>query len=500
MHTNIPSHSINGRKFQSSRHSHPVPQPQKAAAQRATHVSRAKKASRSSEPSDKDLQQKFFTSPGRQRKEQSTSSSGQQQSKNLIDNVNPYELGRQARRAFDDVWGQLSSITAPTKSYVFDDMLDPSLQLESDPQAASTTVLIAGATGRVGRILIRKLLLRGYKVRALIRKREGIRESTADIEGLPSAVEIVNGDVGELKDCQKAVQGVDKIIFCAAARTAFTGDLNRVEDRGVAQLAAAMQDDLFRRSRSTGFKYSPSAKKEIADFNKVYHQLRWDVTFVGVQGEDGSIQRDAQRTNLAVAEISEGNDLVFTGALLSRGALAEVGAQLNPALPGGEDRLAGTEGITLRIKAEGHTYGCVLRTGVQPDFVLVSCSGSGRPGVDADDFARIIAAKRRGEDHLRASGLGYTVIRPGPLVDEPGGYKALVFDQSDRVGQSVSAADVADICLRALYEPEARNKTFDVCYEYQPDEGLQLYELVASIPSSRGNYLSAALSSLQKNT
>jgi len=31
------------------------------------------------------------------------------------------------------------------------------------------------------------------------------------------------------------------------------------------------------------------------------------------QGEDGSIERDAQRSNLAVAEISEGNDLVFTG-------------------------------------------------------------------------------------------------------------------------------------------------------------------------------------------
>lgn len=51
------------------------------------------------------------------------------------------------------------------------------------------------------------------------------------------------------------------------------------------------------------------------------------------------------------------------------------------------------------------------------------------------------------------------------------------------------------------YNPrQARNKTFDVCYEYQPDEGLQLYELVASIPSAGGNYLSAALSTLQKNT
>jgi hypothetical protein len=44
------------------------------------------------------------------------------------------------------------------------------------------------------------------------------------------------------------------------------------------------------------------------------------------------------------------------------------------------------------------------------------------------------------------------------LQDEPGGYKALVFDQGDRVGQSVSAADVADICLRALHESEVRAK------------------------------------------
>ncbi len=40
----------------------------------------------------------------------------------------------------------------------------------------------------------------------------------------------------------------------------------------------------------------------------------------------------------------------------------------------------------------------------------------------------------------------------GRLVDEPGGYKALVFDQGDRIDQPISAADVADICLRALHE------------------------------------------------
>jgi len=159
---------------------------------------------------DLDLQKKFFSTPSEQRKQQGGSSSEQKQ-QNIIDNVNPYELGRQARRAFDDVWGSISSITSPTKSYVFDDILDPTLSLEEDADAQSTTVLVVGATGRVGRILIRKLLLRGYKVKALIRLREGIRESKEDIEGLPSAVEVVTGDVGELRHCQKAIKGVDKV-------------------------------------------------------------------------------------------------------------------------------------------------------------------------------------------------------------------------------------------------------------------------------------------------
>lgn len=73
-----------------------------------------------------------------------------------------------------------------------------------------------------------------------------------------------------------------QVIFCAAARSAFTGDLNRVDAGGVSNIATSLQDELFRRARGTGSKYSPAAKKEVADFGRVYHQLRWDVQFVGV--------------------------------------------------------------------------------------------------------------------------------------------------------------------------------------------------------------------------
>ena len=45
---------------------------------------------------------------------------------------------------------------------------------------------------------------------------------------------------------------------------------------------------------------------------------------------------------------------------------------------------------------------------------------SGRPTT-----AVALGVKRRGEAALRNSGLGYTVVRPGPLMEEPGGYKAL---------------------------------------------------------------------------
>ena len=55
---------------------------------------------------------------------------------------------------------------------------------------------------------------------------------------------------------------------------------------------------------------------------------------------------------------------------------------------------------------------------------------------------------RRGEDVLRASGLGYTVVRPGPLREEPGGYRALVFDQGNRISHAISCADVADVALK----------------------------------------------------
>ncbi len=72
--------------------------------------------------------------------------------------------------------------------------------------------------------------------------------------------------------------------------------------------------------------------------------------------------------------------------------------------------------------------------------------------------------------------------------------------QSDRITESISAADVADICLRSLHEPAARNKTFDVCYEVDSEAGQEMYEMVARGPAKSDSYLRNAVASLVKNT
>lgn len=66
-------------------------------------------------------------------------------------------------------------------------------------------------------------------------------------------------------------------------------------------------------------------------------------------------------------------------------------------------------------------------------MILVSCAGGDQKSLSLlerdETRERVLAAKRLGEETLRRSGISYSIIRPGPLVEEPGGYKALVFDQ-----------------------------------------------------------------------
>ena len=138
-----------------------------------------------------------------------------------------------------------------------------------------------------------------------------------------------------------------------------------------------------------------------------------------------------------------------------------------------------------------------LPGGTEPDLIFVSCAGG---GLSAEDAALVVPAKRTAEALVRNSGLGYTILRPGQLLEAPGGARALLFDQGGRITEGITCADVADVCVRSLHDEEARNRSFDVCHEYTDATGSR-YELLAHVPTAgKGSYLTPALKTLEKNT
>lgn len=100
-------------------------------------------------------------------------------------------------------------------------------------------------------------------------------------------------------------------------------------------------------------------------------------------------------------------------------------------------------------------------------FVLVSSRGVTQPDHPLNRmFGDVLKWKLKGEDYLRQSGLAYTVVRPGGLLNEAGGQGTVVFEQGDRrFGGTVLAIpreDVAKVCVAALRYPEARFRTLEI--------------------------------------
>ncbi|KAL3737004.1 hypothetical protein ACJRO7_025865 [Eucalyptus globulus] len=518
---------------------------------------------------------KVSEAPAQQPQPQPQPQQQQQQQQQQVSIVDPVGLGRRSRQIFDEVWRKFSGLGQISRTSLADGDDDAALLLRefAIPAAQSTTVLVVGATSRIGRILVRKLMLRGYSVKALVRKPDQLPP-----DALPRSVEVVAGDVGDPSSLKAAVQGCQKIIYCATARSAITGDLFRVDYRGVYNLTKALQDYNNRLAQLHAGRSSKS-KLLLAKFKSPESLQGWQVRR-GTYFQDVLTSKyDAGME--AKFEFTETGQAVFSGYVFTRGGYVELSKKLS--LP--VDRtLDGYDGLVLSVGGNGRSYVLILEagpsadttqsklyfaristkigfcrvrvpfssfrpvkpddppldpflvhtltirfeprrqrpiegpsgatqdlrsfklileyikalpTGQETDFVLVSCTGL---GVEPSRREQVLKAKRAGEDSLRRSGLGYTIIRPGPLMEEPGGQRALIFDQGNRISQGISCADVADICVKALHDSTARNKSFDVCHEYVAEQGRELYELVAHLPDKANNYLTPALSVLEKNT
>ncbi|MBT8442109.1 MAG: SDR family oxidoreductase [Gammaproteobacteria bacterium] len=96
-------------------------------------------------------------------------------------------------------------------------------------------------------------------------------------------------------------------------------------------------------------------------------------------------------------------------------------------------------------------------------LVLVSSMG-----VTQDDhilnkmFNNVLKWKFKGEEALRASGVPYTIVRPGGLTNAPGRELEIVFKQGDTEAGSIPRTDVARVCVAALDSEDSLNKTFEI--------------------------------------
>jgi nucleoside-diphosphate-sugar epimerase len=95
-------------------------------------------------------------------------------------------------------------------------------------------------------------------------------------------------------------------------------------------------------------------------------------------------------------------------------------------------------------------------------FILISSIGSGNSAVALppqvlQTLAAALAEKVQAENHLIASGLTYTVIRPGGLKSEPATGRG-VLTEDYKISGIIHRADVAQLVYKCLISDRADNK------------------------------------------
>ena len=109
--------------------------------------------------------------------------------------------------------------------------------------------------------------------------------------------------------------------------------------------------------------------------------------------------------------------------------------------------------------------------GVKHIVLVGSMGGTNRDHpLNSIGNANILIWKRKAEQYLIDSGIDYTIIRAGGLLDKRGGVRQLLVgkddtlsnDPPDGIPNSIPRADVASVVVQALKQSNARNKAFDI--------------------------------------
>jgi uncharacterized protein YbjT (DUF2867 family) len=253
--------------------------------------------------------------------------------------------------------------------------------MTSQGTSVDDLVLVAGATGGVGQLVVSNLLEKGYKVRVLTRNAAKAQKMFND------RVEVAIGDIRDANTLPAAMHDVTHIICCTGT-TAF-----------------------------------PSARWE---FDQTPNLIEWVQVFLD--------RKDSEAK--------------------AKNSPAKVDAQ----------------GVRNIVAAAPRNL---------KRFVFVSSSGVLRkdklPFSILNAFG-VLDAKLKGEEAIMSSGLPYTIIRPGRLIDGPytsydlntllkaktEGKFGVVLGTGDTLSGQTSRIDVAAACVECISSPFCQGVVFDL--------------------------------------
>ena len=96
-----------------------------------------------------------------------------------------------------------------------------------------------------------------------------------------------------------------------------------------------------------------------------------------------------------------------------------------------------------------------------PRFVIVSSMRADDPDSGPEKMRHYFVAKQKADNHLRASHLNYTIVRPGKLTEEEGTGKVRLAERIDQFGE-IPRQDVAAVLRAVLDHPGASKREFDL--------------------------------------
>jgi uncharacterized protein YbjT (DUF2867 family) len=113
-------------------------------------------------------------------------------------------------------------------------------------------------------------------------------------------------------------------------------------------------------------------------------------------------------------------------------------------------------------------------------FVMVSSLCTAKLLHPLNLFFLILVWKKQAENYLRASGLQYTIVRPGGLKNEDNDDRIVMSAADTLFEGSLPRTKVAQVCIESLFDPAAANKIVEIVARSDAPEQ-SLHELFASV-------------------